>query len=247
MHVLGDTLAKIAAQKAGIIHDHNRVFMYKQSTEIMRPIRAWARKHQAHLRLFDERAERRVWKSKLADMADYQQRNWLLAYGAYRYLEERDGLKNLDDKTLHGSQAVRIPGRMDIAEVKGKTVVMDGAHNAQKMTACISSFQRLYPGVKPAVLLGLRDNKDYEHLVPLLKPFASRVIITAFETSQDSFVQSMDPQILGKAFKQAGAAEVQVIQDRNEAFKTLLESPEEVCLITGSFYLLNQLRNNRKR
>lgn len=246
MHVLGDTLPKIAAQKAGIMHEHNHAFMYKQSGEVMRPMRARAKKYQAHLHLLDERAERRVWQGKLTAMPDYQQRNWLLAYAAYRFIEQRDGLTHLTDRMLSDTQAIRIPGRMDVFKIDGKTVVMDGAHNAQKMTAFVNSFQRLYPGVKPAVLLGLRDNKDYGQLIPLLKPFAGRIIITAFESAQDSFVQSMDPQVLGEAFKKAGVEEVEVVPDRSQAFETLLKAPEEVCLVTGSFYLLNQLRNGKR-
>ncbi len=246
MHVLGDTLAKIAAQKAGIIHDHNHVFMYKQASEIMRPVRARARKYQAHLHLLDERAEHRVWNNMLSDMAGYQQRNWLLAYSVYRYLEQRDKLKHLTGQELEGTQAIRIPGRMDISQVKGKTLIMDGAHNTQKMSAFISSFQRLYPDVKPAILISLKDNKDHNGLVPLLAPFAGRIITTAFETSQDSLVESMDPKVLGDAFRQAGLEAVEVITDGDKAFQALLESPEPVCMVTGSFYLLNQIRNNKR-
>ncbi len=244
MHILGDTLAKIATQKAGIIHDRNQVFMYRQSAEIMRPIRARVKKHQAQLHVLDERAERRIWNSKLSGIVDYQQRNWLLAYGVYRYLEQRDGLSHLTNPVLAETQAVRIPGRMDITQVNGKTLVMDGAHNTQKMAAFISSFQNLYPGVKPAILISLKDNKDHNALVPLLAPFAGRIITTAFETSQDSFVRSMDPESLAKAFRQAGVTSAQAVTDKDKAFQTLLASAESVCMVTGSFYLLNQIRNN---
>lgn len=244
MHVLGNTIGEIAAQKAGIIHEHNEVFMYKQSVDIMRAIRERVKKHQAGLHLLDEQAERHTWQEDLTDMAEYQQRNWLLAFAAYRFIEKRDDLKHLTRQVLRQTQSIRIPGRMDMREVDGKKLIMDGAHNTQKMTAFIRSFKRLYPGVKPAVLLSLRDNKDYQDLIPLLKPFAGRIITTAFETSQDSLVKSMDPEVLGNAFKEAGTKEISVIPDMRQAYASLLDSPEDVCLITGSFYLLNQVRNN---
>lgn len=244
MHVLGNTLSEIAAQKAGIIHNHNQVFMYKQSVDIMRMIRKRTQEQQARLHLLDEHAERRIWQADLSDMADYQKRNWLLAFATYRYLEKRDGLKHLTRQALLKTQTIRIPGRMDVKGIKGKTLIMDGAHNTQKMTAFINSFHRLYPGQKPAVLLSLRDNKDYQDLIPLLQPFAGRIITTAFETSQDSLVRSLDPEELGKAFRATGFEQVKVIPDLREAYDALLDSPEQVCLITGSFYLLNQIRNN---
>jgi dihydrofolate synthase/folylpolyglutamate synthase len=243
MHILGDTLPKIAAQKAGIIQPGNQVLMYKQASEIMRPIRARAAKQHAKLHLLDEQAERRIWHKNLADMAAYQQRNWLLAYGAYRHLEKRDGLKHLTTGTLLKTQSIRIPGRMDTVNMKGKVLVMDGAHNGQKMAAFIDSFRRIYPDAKPAVLLSLRDTKDYHDLVTLLKPFASRIITTTFSTAQDSYIRSMDANVLADAFRAGGMPDVVVIDDHNEAFRTLLDSPEDVYMVTGSFYLLKQVRN----
>ncbi|HEX5743832.1 MAG TPA: Mur ligase family protein, partial [Candidatus Saccharimonadales bacterium] len=243
MHILGDTLAKIAAQKAGIIQGRNHVFMYGQAADVMRAVRRHASEQGAKLHVLDEQAERRVWKKDLADMAAYQQRNWLLAHGAYRYLEKRDGLKNLSRKTLLKAQAVRIPGRMDIVDLNGKVLVMDGAHNGQKMGAFIKSFQHMYPGVKPAVLISLRDTKDYHDLIPLLRPFAGRVITTAFTASQDTYIRSMDPKLLAKDFRAGGISEVTVIDRHDEAFKALLDSPEQVCMVTGSFYLLKQVKD----
>ncbi len=46
-NILGDTLEKIAAQKAGIIHEGNSVFMYKQGSEVMAAIRHRVSKYQA--------------------------------------------------------------------------------------------------------------------------------------------------------------------------------------------------------
>lgn len=244
MNVLGNTLAKISAQKAGIIHENNHVFMYKQSGEIMRSVHRRTSKYHATLHLLDEPAERKIWQKDLTNIAPYQQRNWLLAYGAYRYLEQRDGLKNLESDELRHTQFVRVPGRMDVRPVKGKTIIMDGAHNTQKMTAWINSFKHLYPGEKPAMLISLRDTKEYKDLVPMLVPLAGRVIVTAFETSQDAQVRSMEPEELAEAFRQAGLKNAQAIPDRKEAFQAMLDAPEQMCVITGSFYLLNQIRNN---
>jgi dihydrofolate synthase/folylpolyglutamate synthase len=135
---------------------------------------------------------------------------------------------------------------MDVREVRGKTLIMDGAHNTQKMTAFIGSFKKLYPGVKPAVLLSLKHNKDEEGIAPLLVPFASRIIVTAFDTAQDSQIRSMDPHELAASLRDAGARHLEVIADHDEAAEALLTSPEEVCVITGSFYLLSQIRHNKK-
>jgi len=220
--------------------------MYEQSDEIMRIVRKWTTQHQAPLHIFDEGAERQTQHQALVTRPVYQQRNWLLAYGTYRYLEERDSLKHLTGQVLRQTQTVQVPGRMDIKHIKGKTLVMDGAHNVQKMTAFIGSFQRAYPGVKPAVLLGVRDTKDYDGLIPLMISFASRIIVTTFSAIQDAQIHSTDPEELARTLRHAGMKQVAVMSDQHEAFQALLETPERVCVITGSFYLLGQIRNNEQ-
>jgi dihydrofolate synthase/folylpolyglutamate synthase len=239
-NILGNTLAKIAAQKIGIVHKHNVVFMYQQPEEVMKVVRNWAKKKQATINIVKEQATQNT------KVADYQQRNWLLAYNTYLYLEKRDKLKHLTRQALQKTREVIVPGRMDIRKLQGKTLVMDGAHNRQKMTAFITSFQRLHPGVKPAVLIGLKRTKDHEDIAPVLVPFASRIIITSFETTQDSKIRSTDPEIVGASLLEAGAGQVEIIPNQNEAVEALLNSPEEVCVVTGSFYLLGRIRNNKQ-
>lgn len=237
--LLGDTLSEIAAQKAGIIHEHNHVFMYQQDKAVMAAVKELADKHKAPLHVVSEPS-----KEHDNNLPAYQQRNWWLAYQVYEYLRERDNLPNLSSRALRASQSIRIPGRMETKRINGKTLVMDGAHNAQKMTTFIDSFRQLYPGVKPAVLLALKDDKDYLEVAPLLASLASRVIVTTFDTSQDLPVKSMDPDKLAEAFQAAGNTDVKAIVDSQAALQALLATPEKVGVITGSFYLLGQIRNN---
>jgi dihydrofolate synthase / folylpolyglutamate synthase len=244
MHLLGHSLPEIAAQKVGIVHRQNHVFMYQQSAEIMTVIEQWASQHHAPLQTFNEAIEASTYAEALGSMPDYQRRNWLLAYAVYRYLVERDGLPDLGPRLLQQTQRLQVPGRMDIKQVERKTIIMDGAHNVQKMTAFIGSFQHLYPDVKPVILIALKDGKEYQELVPLLVPLASRIIVTTFNTSQDLPVISMTAETLAAAFRTGGAGKVEAIVDHNEAFQVLLHSPEAVGIITGSFYLLSQIRNN---
>jgi folylpolyglutamate synthase/dihydropteroate synthase len=54
----------------------------------------------------------------------------------------------------------------------------------------------------------------------------------------------MDPEILSKEFKKAGK-DNELIKDPTKAYQALQNSSEEVLIVTGSFYLLSQIRNNR--
>lgn len=242
-HILGNTLAEIAAQKIGIVHDHNVVFTYTQSNEIMEVFQDWTTKHHAVLHSTTQTAERQSSGLDFSGIPKYQERNWLLAYKAYRYLVERDDIQNLTSKVLMKTLHTHIPGRMDIRQVHGKTIIMDGAHNFQKMSAFVDSFRELYPGVKPTVVIALKHNKEYQGVADLLSTFAARVITTSFLSSQDLPVQSMDPHVLAQAF--GSHLEVQVTLDPSSAVHMLLQDPGPVGVITGSFYLLSQIRNNK--
>jgi dihydrofolate synthase/folylpolyglutamate synthase len=242
MHILGNSLTAITAQKIGIVQDGNQVFLYAQVAEIMQVIEQWTSLHRAVMQLVDEQQEQQSYGANLSTLPDYQARNWLLAYRIYRYLQQRDDLPHLTSQVLQKTQSLQIPARMDTRQVSGKTLVMDGAHNVQKMTAFVESFQYLYPGIKPAILLGLKDGKDYETVVPLLVPLASRIITTSFHTAQDLPADAMDPEVLAEACRVAGMAQVQSFTDQHQAFQALLAAPETVCIMTGSFYLLSQIR-----
>lgn len=243
-HILGKTLSAIATQKLGIVHDRNHVFMYEQTEEVMAVSRQWSAQHRASLHPVSEPAEQQAHQADLTVIPDYQRRNWLLAYYVYCYLEERDNLQHLTRQVLQETQQLQIPARMDIRQVGSKTLIMDGAHNTQKMVAFISSFQQLYPDSRPAIMLGLKQGKEYRELVPLLVPLASRVITTTFNTSQDLPVLSMNPEVLAQTFRDDGVDQAESIIDQRIAFQVLLAGPENLCIITGSFYLLSQIRHN---
>lgn len=242
--LLGKTLPAITAQKVGIVHDRNNLLMYRQNGAIMAVVEQWCSARKAPLHLTTEPAEQQAYHADLDVMPDYQKRNWLLAHYVYHYLCERDQLAHLTRQALRQTQLLQVPARMDIKQFQGKTLVMDGAHNTQKATAFIDSFRRLYPGVKPAILIGLKEGKDYQELVALLTPLTSRIITTTFQTTQDLPVVSMDAGVLADAFRAQGIADVTSVPDNRAAFRALLAAPEAIQVITGSFYLIGQIRNN---
>lgn len=240
--ILGKTLAAIAAQKIGIVHDHNTVLMYEQNEEIMTVVHDWVESRSAELRIVPSQTV----QTEFTDhMASFQQRNWLLASTVYEYVSNRDNLQHLTRQALRETQATYVPARMDVTQHSGKTVVMDGAHNAQKMSAFVASFRTLFLDTKPAVLLALKEGKDYIEVVPIIAGFASRVIITTFNTSQDLPAISMNSEVLKSNFMQHGYAAVVCVANQLEAYETLLSGPESVVVVTGSFYLLSQLRHTK--
>jgi dihydrofolate synthase/folylpolyglutamate synthase len=235
--ILGQSLTEIAAQKIGIVQPHNQALTHPQTPAVMRVFEKWCREHDAEVRIIkpDSSADPSV--------PAYQMRNWQLAYAGYQQLEVRDKLPHLTRQVSDASRHIAIPGRMDIRNEKDKTIIMDGAHNAQKMTAFLDSLKQLYPDARPAVLLALKEGKEYQDIVPLLAPLSGRLIITSFRSSQDIPLHSMNPAVLSEAFHAAGKPN-ELIADPKQAYQALLGSPQQLLVVTGSFYLLSQIRNN---
>jgi dihydrofolate synthase/folylpolyglutamate synthase len=200
-----------------------------------------AKQQGAYLNLVNQQEEQD--SNKLSSkMPDFQKRNWLLAYRTYRYLVERDGLPELAAASLNVTQEIQVPARMEIVQVGDKQIVMDGAHNAQKMETLVESFKHRFPGVKPIVMLAVKEGKEAGGIVKPLAALADKVIISTFNTTLDLPAISTEPAILAKKFKAAGTKGVTIIPDQHKAYLTMLKSPEKVAILTGSFYFLSQLR-----
>lgn len=246
MNILGTTLPAIASQKAGIIHAGNHAFMLQQPDEVVKVMEARIREVGATLDIVAQEHEAKKFKDTTAfkELPLYQQRNWLLAHLAYEYVRERDNLPQLSLKQLAETMQVKVPGRMDTMQVAGKTVIMDGAHNEQKMTAFVRSFQARYPGQKAAVLLGMKEGKEYLAVLNVLQPITSRLVLTTFDISQDLPAMPLSPDMLKAEAEKLGYTDVIAEADQRKAWQLLKDSPQHLLIVTGSFYLLGQLRGS---
>lgn len=237
--VLGKTLDRIAAQKAGIIQPHNTVVCYEQGAEVMDIIREVASQQQAELH--------EIWPLSMRELPHqlplFQRRNWYLAYATYGILAERDGLEGPGEKELKETAETFIPARMEKRLLKNKTVIMDGAHNAQKLETLVASIKHDYPKQKMPVLVSFVTTKQARigQCLEALLPISQELIITSFHTEQNERV-SVDPLRVAEACESLGYENWKVIDDPKIAFNTLLTTDSPVCLVTGSFYLLNHIR-----
>lgn len=233
MNVLGDTLEQIASQKAGIIHDKNSVFMYEQGTSVMQAIRCRVSQYNAHLEIVSDTNES-------VSMPKFQRRNWHLARNVVEHIAKRDTL--LLAESYH-PESVVVPGRMEIYEMSdGVTIVLDGAHNEQKITAFVESFVERFPGQKAAVMLGVKEGKEYQKVIDDLAEITQSMVTTTFTTSQDIPSSAHNPYELASYAHETHAISTTVEKDIEQAFQLLLQHPCKLKVVVGSFYLLGEIR-----
>jgi dihydrofolate synthase/folylpolyglutamate synthase len=236
--ILGDTLAKIAAQKAGIIQPYNQVVLNRQPEEAMRIIEDVAERQ--HARLVVAKNSVQPW----SHLPDFQRRNWSLATAVYRELMLHDELPELTVPQLVRASQLMPPGRWEQYQYRDKTILLDGAHNPQKLEALIGSLRA--SGVQQAAVLANfveAPSQKIHDALTVLQPLATTLIIPEFTVGQDLKGRR---SIAATQLEEQAAAQhfpnVKTCPDVRAALQKLLACPESMLLITGSLYLVSRVR-----
>ncbi len=235
--ILGETIQEIARQKAGIIQPYNQVFMLEQAAEVVEIMRQTAKRRRAVLEVI------RV-KSTLEGLPVFQKRNWLLAEAVLKYLQRRDGFQKPHQSDLQAVMRQSPPGRWEIYKYKGKTIIIDGAHNPQELEALVSSLGE-HGITSAAVLANFKQapKAKIEASLQVLRPIVAHLIIPEFSAGQDlKNLRSVQAAELATLATYLGFESIETKFDIKDALKTFLECPEETLIITGSLYLVGAIR-----
>lgn len=236
--ILGETIAEIAVQKAGIIQPGNAVFIQSQDNIIMDIIRAVAAHQKADVHVVSPKA------AAPDSLPPFQRRNWRVAKVVFDYVRRRDNLPALTSKQRSWAATQTPPGRLEIYHDKDKTIIIDGAHNPQKLKALKESLQTM--GItRCAVLANLVEAPEAKITASLkvLQPITARLIIPEFASHQDVRTkQSLAATDLANYARQSGITRIDVVNDPADALKKLRALPDSILLVTGSLYLVSAVR-----
>ncbi len=263
---LGDTLPEIATEKAGIIRPGIRVVALNQSPEIMGVFKAKAAKERAKLEVFvpgkhvqhihlstdgsvfNLKLKPWIWRElKLGVIGHHQAINAGLAIRTVQILAQRDNFDLSERDARAALETLTIPGRFDIRRVGDKTLILDGAHNQQKLSGLKASLHALFPQRKFTFLLSFKSDKELISALEVIAPIASRVIVTNLEgVGQDVPPEFINPAYVARELARLGVANTTVVTSNSDAFDEALVSSEPI-VCTGSFYLLDELYNELKK
>lgn len=244
MEILGDTTAKIAAEKAGIIMQDNTVLMHRQSDEIESVIREIANSKQATLNIIDDDSV----NIHLDHMPLYQRRNWTLAkYVVDKRLSIDDASVTVAETAIAISQSIQIPGRFEVINYSGIDIILDAAHNPQKIEALTATLNNNYPAKSIVYLVAFGHNKqsNLSTNMRLLSGTGTSLIATTFTSGVDSSHAAIDP---GRIKKYASKYQYELVEttiDPYLAFQSAVthaKRPGSIVVVTGSFYLIDGIR-----
>ncbi len=238
--ILGHTLPEIADKKAGIIHPGNQAFMLDQPSEVIETISSYACKQQASLTIIDTKPTRTL-QSKLDELPLFQQRNWWLAQQVYDYVAHRDALPALTAKKLEQTMQITIPGRMHKINYRNTQIILDVAHNPQKIGLLVESLKQLYPHQGAAVMVMIGDGKDARLMLQALSKLKPYLICSEYAFTEGLPHKAHPASLLAHIAHQLTSKFIEVA-DHAAAFQLLLERDEPIKLVTGSLYGVSQIK-----
>ena len=228
---LGDTLAKIAAEKAGIIKPGVPVITAAEAPEVLQVLRETAARLQAPLHVVSEQPSALgVFPSSLRGA--HQQANAALAV---RTVEVVRGAMPFNNSAIErGLASVPWPGRFQVLERGRQKLVLDGAHNPDGARALAATLRAEFPGRPLTLVLGVLADKNCETICRTLAPLAANILAVPVGSTRTA-----DPESLVKACRLAQPrGTISAAPSLTEALA--LTRRDDVVVIAGSLYLIGE-------
>lgn len=240
MHILGDTLEKIAAEKAGILKNGTVAVLGKMDKNARNVIEKKAKSLGVEFVNVDNLLTS-ISTLEIPLNGVFQRDNAALAVGMVEALfNQKSGYLFEKNKVIsRGISAASWPGRMEILSEK-PFVMVDGAHNPQGVEALFNSLISMYPEEQFIFLMGVMADKDYMGMIRQMLPIAKRFLTVTLESER-----SLQGEELAHQIRQAGC-EATSYSDVREALRVGMDLAGESgrrLIIFGSLYFVGEVKH----
>jgi len=236
---LGDSLEKIANEKAGIIKAQTPVVSGPQLPEAEKVIRDRATECEAPLQFVDEAYA----KSPIALRGEHQKLNAAIAIAAIRAANVE-----IDEAAVtRGLAAVEWPGRFQCWD---KRTVIDGAHNPAAARILTQTWREIFGDERATMILAILSDKDLHGICEALAPIANSVLLPKIRSER-----AADPEELAQtlasvcragaspAGNRSGCPTISIAASVADAFDKAREKRDPI-LITGSLHFAGEALAN---
>lgn len=251
---LGNTLKKIAAEKAGIIKPACDVFLTKIRPSIKKVIDVALSSDNRVFRL-EKDVKYKILESDITGMklqlkiktdhafksfhipgpAIYQADNFALAYLTFRNFCAKHGIHLNNDLVESKISESNWPGRLQLVQ-RHPDIIFDVSHNLPGIKTTLQSVLRFADPKRTHLLLGIVNDKDVGGITKILSGKFKSIIVT-----EPNSYRKQKAEVLIDAFS-ANNEKVKLIKDLNQAFEESKNlKDDETLLILGSHYLVGEL------
>ena len=254
---LGDTIAEIAAVKAGIIKQGAIAVSAVQVADAQEPLRAAARGHEATIAfegtefaLTDQRLAVGGQQLSVRGLAATYDDLYLPLYGAHQGHNAALAIAAVEALIGAGSQPISIdvltdglaqvtsPGRLQLIGV-APTVLVDAAHNPHGARSLVAALRDSFDFDEWGLVLGVFGDKDAAGIARALVPAAAHVFATAPDSER-----AADPERIADLAEEAEVP-VTVHHDLADAAEAAREwasaSDRRAVVIAGSVVLAGEV------
>jgi dihydrofolate synthase/folylpolyglutamate synthase len=177
---LGDSLEKIAAEKAGIIKAKIPVVSSPQRPEAEKVIHARAAECEAPLQLITKSYDR----SPIALHGHHQKQNAAVAIAAIHAASV-----DIDDKAIaRGLASVECPARFQKWD---KRTIIDGAHNPAAARVLVETWRENFGDQKATLILAVLSDKNLRGICEALAPIADSVLLPKIRSERAAAPQEL--------------------------------------------------------
>ncbi len=257
---LGDTIEKIAFEKAGIIKQNTPVVLGKikeSAAEVIKKVAAEKSApvfelgkdfHIKNIRLdrngttFDyESADLNLKDITVNLLGKHQAYNCAVAISAFNLFMKRTSRSLDEDKLRAGLRNVNWPGRMQILQ-NSPTVIIDGAHNEEGIDALVHNIKQIFPNTKIHFVLAILRDKNLEKIIKQICEISYKLYISKNHSTRAAEIEEQ-----AEIAKTYGTDPI-LIPDVVEATKAALKNakPDELVFISGSLYTISEVLAEKK-
>ncbi len=247
---LGDSIEKIAFEKAGIIKKGSPALFGANDAVAERVIREYAKEMKSELFLTDRTAIKNVRATLGGTVFDFGERKNLKIrllglyqpYNAANVLTAINILKSAgmdisEEAIYRGLESASWSARFELLS-SDPTVIYDGAHNPEGIAAAVGSIEQYFPDRKVYILSGVMKDKDYGVIAADLSRVASR----AYTVTPDN-PRALDAREYAKVLRSHGI-DAEPFDSLDTALGTALTAAKAdnsplICL--GSLYMYCEL------
>ncbi len=246
---LGKTIKKITNEKLGIVKYNDFVLVSKQKKNVMGYIRKKLSKKKKVLFYGKSYKINEINKNNFQFQFNktkiilrkpilnglHQIENASVALAFSEVMKEKNYKMNLR-KINNAIKSTVWPGRLEELNYNGKKIILDGSHNiggAEKLREFLKMKKE-----KPVFIFGMLNNKKLDIFLNILKKQIKNLLAIKIPNEKNSFQTN---EIHKKCLKLS----IKCLEMKNsyEVIKYIKMSNERFFIVTGSLYLVGNLRN----
>ena len=253
--ILGDTLAKIAFEKGGIIKENCPTIVYPQQEEASEVIKNICAEKKSkyiecdfkNIEIKSSNINSQIYNcningKELRDLeikliGAHQIKNSIVALNVIEYLNSIK-ITNISEENIRkGLLETKWPGRIEkISE--NPMFIIDGAHNEEGAKSLANSIDKYFENKNKILVIGMLEDKDIESVLDLLIPKFNKVITTTPDNPRAIDANKLKEKI--ERYNIEVTCEPNIKEAVDYALK--ISNKDDVIISAGSLYMIGNVR-----